>query len=97
MTRSTERPTALPAASRSHWCVLAAAVLATVLAAGCRERATAPEASQAVAHRDGAAASLQAARRRPALVDLSSSLEAIRADFNAHRDRNRFLTLLAPT
>jgi hypothetical protein len=86
----------LPAASRSHWCVLAAAVLASVLA-GCRDRASAPAASQAVAHRDGAAAAVQAAPSGPVLVDLSSSLEAIRADFNAHRDRSRFLTLLAPT
>jgi hypothetical protein len=68
-----------------------------VLAAGCRDRAPAPEASQAVAHRDGAAAAVQAAPREPVLVDLTSSLEAIRADFNAHADRNRFLTLLAPT
>lgn len=97
MTRSFQRPTSLPAASRSHWCVLAAAVLASVLAAGCRDRAPAQEASQAVAHRDGAAAAVQAAPRGPALVDLSSSLEAIRADFNAHVDRDRFLTLLAPT
>jgi hypothetical protein len=97
VTRSIERRISLPAASRSHRCVLAAAVLATALATGCRDRAPAPEASQAVAPRDGASGAVRAAPRGPVLVDLSSSLEAIRADFNAHVDRNRFLTLLAPT
>lgn len=33
----------------------------------------------------------------PELVDLSSSLEAIRLEFNAHKNEKRFLTLLAPT
>lgn len=33
----------------------------------------------------------------PELIDLSSSLEAIRLEFNAHENDKRFLTLLAPT
>lgn len=32
-----------------------------------------------------------------ALPDLSSSLDALRAEFNAHRGESRFLTLLSPT
>jgi hypothetical protein len=35
--------------------------------------------------------------RSAGLVDLGTSLEAIRADFEAHRGEKRFLTLLAPT
>ena len=31
------------------------------------------------------------------LTDLSGSLDAVRAEFNAHRDEARFLTLLSPT
>jgi hypothetical protein len=31
------------------------------------------------------------------LVDLDDSLEAVRAEFNAHADEHRFLTLLSPT
>jgi hypothetical protein len=32
-----------------------------------------------------------------ALPDLGASLDAVRADFNAHRGEARFLTLLSPT
>ena len=32
-----------------------------------------------------------------ALPDLSGSLDAVRAEFNAHKQEARFLTLLAPT
>jgi hypothetical protein len=32
-----------------------------------------------------------------ALPDLSQSLDAVRADFNAHKGEARFLTLLSPT
>ena len=32
-----------------------------------------------------------------ALVDLSTSLDAVRTEFNAHKQEARFLTLLAPT
>lgn len=31
------------------------------------------------------------------LTDLSTSLAALQADFNAHRGETRFLTLLSPT
>jgi hypothetical protein len=31
------------------------------------------------------------------LIDLSPSLDALKADFNAHRGEARFLTLLSPT
>lgn len=31
------------------------------------------------------------------LPDLSTSLDAVRAEFNAHKQEARFLTLLAPT
>lgn len=31
------------------------------------------------------------------LPDLSTSLDAVRAEFNAHKHEARFLTLLAPT
>ncbi len=31
------------------------------------------------------------------IVDLSSSVEAMRLDFNAHRDEPRFVTLLSPS
>lgn len=34
---------------------------------------------------------------RARLTDLSGSLDALRADFNAHKGERRFLTLLAPT
>jgi hypothetical protein len=57
--------------------------LAAALAPGCRDRADRAPASQPAA--------------RPGLTDLTASLEAIRADFNAHRSETRFLTLLAPT
>jgi hypothetical protein len=38
-----------------------------------------------------------ACRSDAALPDLGASLEAVRADFNAHRGEARFLTLLSPT
>lgn len=31
------------------------------------------------------------------IIDLSTSFEELRRDFEAHRDEPRFLTLLAPT
>jgi hypothetical protein len=34
---------------------------------------------------------------KPALVDLSTSLDAARTEFNAHAHEARFLTLLSPT
>lgn len=92
--RSLRRRSSLPATSRAQWWVLAAALVV----AGCSDRAPAPapEVKGRAAPHTGAAATVPAPRP-PAIVDLSSSLEAIRADFNAHRGENRFLTLLAPT
>ena len=37
------------------------------------------------------------ARETPRLGDLSTSLDAVRAEFNAHKGEARFLTLLSPT
>ena len=37
------------------------------------------------------------ASRAVTLPDLSASLDAVRAEFNAHKQEARFLTLLAPT
>ena len=37
------------------------------------------------------------AKPATALVDLTSSLDAIRADFNAHASEPRFVTLLSAT
>jgi len=33
----------------------------------------------------------------PGLADLSGSLDAVRSEFNAHKQEARFLTLLSPT
>jgi hypothetical protein len=72
------------------------------LAGGCRDRveggatpakADAEVARPAVETQPVAPASEVAAR----LVDVSGSLAAVRADFNAHRGESRFLTLLSPT
>lgn len=35
--------------------------------------------------------------RAATLPDLSTSLDAVRTEFNAHKQEARFLTLLAPT
>jgi hypothetical protein len=43
---------------------------------------------------DSDARSQQAAA---ALPDLAKSLDAVRADFNAHKGEARFITLLSPT
>jgi hypothetical protein len=40
---------------------------------------------------------LAACSHPPKLVDLSASLEPIRAEFDAHAGEARFLTLLSPT
>lgn len=48
---------------------------------GCRDEGSRPAAS----------------KPPPELVDLDASLASVRAEFNAHRGENRFLTLLAPT
>jgi hypothetical protein len=44
-----------------------------------------------------AACDRQAPPAPPALVDLDTALDPVRASFNAHRGQPRFLTLLAPT
>ncbi len=74
---------------------------ATTLLSGCRDSGLPAPMSEA---RSGAAPSNGnppgASSTTPELVqltDMSGSLEAIRADFNAHKHQNRFLTLLAPT
>ena len=65
-----------------------ALLIACLLAAGCRDQP--PQASDGA---EGSSARADAAR----LTDLTGSLEAIRASFNAHKHESRFLTLLSPT
>jgi outer membrane murein-binding lipoprotein Lpp len=64
----------------------AALLLAVCVAAigGCKSRSTATP--------SGADASTTATK----LTDLSTSLDAVRADFNAHKQEARFITLLSP-
>jgi len=57
------------------------AVLALSLLAACKDAATKPAASSGSA----------------ALPDLTASLDAVRAEFNAHVAEPRFLTLLSAT
>ena len=64
---------------------VAALAAATALLFGCRDRSDRPGAPAAPA---ASAATL---------IDLGGSLEAMRAEFNAHKQESRFLTLLAPT
>lgn len=64
-------------------------VLAVLLAAGDIACKSKPRAGESVA---SAAPTTSPSK----LVDLSSSLEAIRTAFNAHKQEARFLTLLSP-
>jgi outer membrane murein-binding lipoprotein Lpp len=68
--------------ARRPW-IIGAFVLACV-AAGCKSGSTA---------RQSGADAAEAATK---LTDLSTSLEAIRADFNAHKKEARFIALLSP-
>jgi ABC-type uncharacterized transport system auxiliary subunit len=77
--------------ARSMRTRLAAAVALALSLAGC-DRNSAPEQTQPE-KQPAAARKAKAAR----LVDLSTSLEAARVAFNAHRGEARFLTLLSPT
>jgi hypothetical protein len=45
----------------------------------------------------GCNSSSTAAPASAALTDLSTSLDAVRAEFNAHKQEARFLTLLSPS
>ncbi|HWM86842.1 MAG TPA: hypothetical protein VNO33_13410 [Kofleriaceae bacterium] len=72
--------------------VLAASAI--LVLPGCREE---PEPPPDTAGQAASQARPAPSPRAPELIDLGGSLEAIRADFNARRGQNRFITLLAPT
>ena len=77
---------------RHRHAVLAAVVALATLAAACRDRSSEP-----TARPETPKATAPAATNDGKLTDLGGSLDAIRADFNAHKGEKRFLTLLAPT
>ncbi len=69
----------------------AATAIAVLLLSGCESRKDQPKPQGALAPTTGDAAT------PVALGELSTSLESVRAEFNAHKGEARFLTLLSPT
>jgi hypothetical protein len=70
--------------ARRNTAVVVAAVI--VAAAACKGRPTG----------DGTGTAPSAAVSASKLVDLSTSLDAVRVAFNTHKQEARFLTLLSP-
>jgi hypothetical protein len=69
--------------------VLLAAAMSAI---ACRDRAEPSAAALAIEP-----SARPASTKAPELTDLSSSLAAMRLEFNAHENEKRFLTLVAPT
>lgn len=65
-----------------------AILVAGLLATGCRDRASQPSEGPVAAQAPNTPTHVVATK----LTDLSGSLDAIRASFNAHKHENRFLT-----
>lgn len=81
--------------------VLPFLLVSSTMLSGCRDRVVPAPASDGkggtAPSRDETPGARPTTPGQLELTDISGSLEAIRSDFNAHKDQNRFLTLLAPT